>query len=76
VRLSVIVSVWRGVREPSCFLVAVAESGESMEKILGARGAGTALSVSLYTKGGTAGNWPQGRRKARKCKELVERSEL
>src|SRR5713101_5415227 len=26
------VSVWRGVLEPSCFLVVVAESGESIEK--------------------------------------------
>src|SRR5229473_2572700 len=32
VRLSVMVSVWRGVLEPSCFLVVVAESGESIEK--------------------------------------------
>src|SRR6266849_6330897 len=30
--LSVMVSVWRGVLEPSCFLVVVAESGESIEK--------------------------------------------
>src|SRR5712692_10081553 len=32
VRLSVMVSVSRGVVEPSCFLVVVADSGESIEK--------------------------------------------
>src|SRR5467141_52597 len=41
-------------------------------KFLGGRGAVAALSLSLYTKGGAAGNWPKGRCKAHKCKGLVE----
>src|SRR6266853_3478085 len=41
-------------------------------KILGGRGAVAALSLSLYTKGGAAGNWPKGRRKVHKRKGLVE----
>src|SRR5712664_2900889 len=36
------------------------------------RGRDAALSLSLYTKGGAAGNWPKGRCKVHKSKELVE----
>jgi hypothetical protein len=31
-----------------------------------------AVSLSLYTKGRAAGNWPNGRRKVHKRKELAE----
>jgi hypothetical protein len=37
-------------------------------KTLGGRGAVAVLSLSLYTKGAAAGNWPKGRGKVRKCK--------
>src|SRR5216684_5269908 len=72
VRLSVMVSVSRGVLEPSCFLVVVADSGESIEK---SSEAAARLRRSHYhctPKGGAAGNGPDGRRKARQFKELVE----
>jgi len=54
------VRVSRGAGEPSGFLVVVADSGESIENPRRPRG-GAALSLSLYTKGGAAGNWPKGR---------------
>jgi hypothetical protein len=41
-------------------------------KNLEGRGTVAALSLSLYTKGGAAGNWPKGRRKVHKRKELEE----
>jgi hypothetical protein len=66
------VSVSRGMLEPSSFLVVVADNGESIEK---SSGSGAALSLSLYTKAGAAGNWPKGRQKVHKFKELAEGQE-
>src|SRR6266550_857519 len=52
------VSVSRDTVESSDILVVVADNGESIEKPSLGRGARAALAVSLYTKGGVAGNWP------------------
>src|SRR6266576_627044 len=64
VRLSVMVRVSRGAGEPSGFLVVVADSGESIEKILGDRGAVPRFRYHCTPKGALP---ETGRRGGRKC---------
>src|SRR5260370_38032465 len=70
------VSVSRGVGEPSCFLVVVADSGESIEKSSDAAERLRRYRYHCTPKGGAAGNRAQGRRKARQFKELVKRGSV
>src|SRR6266478_1338192 len=79
VRLSVMVSVSRGVEEPSCFLVVVAESVESIEKPSEAAAQSRASPITVHQRrcrrklAERALSWPKECSGMNKFRELRER---